>query len=126
MRWILTLLAFASFVNAQSKPTQAEIDQWKKEPKVLESSTCKKITWLLEDERTASAELQPMRNLLGWWGRGFIEGAVFVMGDKALKKADQFGLSVDVVAAHLSAYCSEHPTETASDAVQKLLVKVLK
>lgn len=60
MRWILTLLlAFASFVSAQTKPTQAEIDQWKKEPNILESSACKKITWLLEAERTASAEVLP-------------------------------------------------------------------
>jgi hypothetical protein len=130
MRWILTLLlAFASFVGAQTKPTQAEIDQWKKEPNILESSACKKITWLLEAERTASAEVLPkqgIRNVMGWWGRGYIEGAVFVMGDDALKKADKFGLSVDVVAAHIAAYCYEHPTGTAFDAVQHLLVKALK
>lgn len=64
--------------------------------------------------------------MMGWWGRGYIEGAVFVMGDDALKKADKFGLSVDVVAAHIAAYCYEHPTETTFDAVQHLLVKVLK
>jgi hypothetical protein len=48
------------------------------------------------------------------------------MGDDALKKADKFGLSVDAVAAHIATYCYEHPTETALDVVQHLLVKVLK
>ena len=48
------------------------------------------------------------------------------MGDDVLKKADKFGLSVDVVAAHIATHCYEHPTETAFDAVQHLLVKVPK
>jgi len=120
------MLAFASFAAGQTKPTQAEIDQWKKEPQVLESSVCKKVTWLLENERDASPEVQTVRHALGWWGRGFIEGAVFIMGDKAQKRASEFGLSIEVVAAHISAYCYQHPLETASDATQQLLVRVLK
>lgn len=93
MGWILTLLlVFASFVSAQTKPTQAKINQWKKEPNILESSACKKITWLLEAERTASAGVLPkqgIRSVMGRWGRGYIEGAVFVMGDDALKEGGQ-------------------------------------
>jgi hypothetical protein len=126
---VVLVLAFASFVGAQTKPTQAEINQWKKESNILESSVCKKIIWLLDDERTASAELpkQPIRHALGWWGRGFIEGAVYMIDDdKAQKKAGEFGLSVDVVAAHVAAYCYEHQTETPLDAVHQLLLKVLK
>lgn len=121
MRWILIpLLASQSYVSAQTKSTQAEIDQWKKETAILESSACKKITWLLETEP------QGIRSVMGWWGRGYIEGAAFVMGDDAVRKADKFGLSVDVVAAHVATYCYEHPAETAFDAVRRLLVKVLK
>lgn len=103
---ITLLLAFASFVSAQAKPTQAQIDQWKNDGKSLESSACKKITWMLQNEKTASADLpkQPIRNVLGWWGRGFIEGAAFMIGDDAIKKVDEFGLSVDVVGAHIASY----------------------
>jgi hypothetical protein len=32
--------------------------------------------------------------LLGWWGRGFVEGrAVYIGGDKGRKTANEFGLS---------------------------------
>jgi hypothetical protein len=122
------LLTFAPFVGAQTKPTQAQINQWKKEPGILESSVCKKITWLLDTERIPSTELtkQPIRYALGWWGRGFIEGAVYMSGDKAQKKAEEFGLSVDVVAAHIATYCNDHQANTPFDAVQDLLRKVLK
>jgi len=126
---LAVLMAFASFfISAQTKPTQAEIDQWKNEGKSLESSACKKIAWLLQNEQTASVDLpkQPIRNGLGWCGRGFIEGAAFVIGDDALKKVDEFGLCVDVVAAHIASSCYNHPTKTASEAVPNLLVKVLK
>jgi hypothetical protein len=122
------LLGFASFGGAQTRPTQAEIDRWKKEPNILESSECKKITWLLENERTASSERpkQLLRNILGWWGRGFIEGAVLGMGGKAQGAANDFGLSVDVVAGHIATYCYQNPTKTPFDAVQQLLLKVVK
>lgn len=43
-----------------------------------------------------------------------------MIDDDALKKVDEFGLSVDVVAAHIASYCYNHPTETASEAVQGL------
>jgi hypothetical protein len=121
------LLTFAPFVGAQTKPTQAEITQWKKVPGILESSVCKKITWLLDSERVASTELtkQPIRYALGWWGRGFIEGAV-MSDEKAQKKASDFGLRVDVVAAHIATYCYDHQADTPIDAVQDLLLKVLK
>ena len=129
MTAFLLLLAFTSFAGGQTKPTQVEINQWKKEESgILESSMCKKITWLLDSERGASTELtkQPIRYALGWWGRGFIEGAVYMIGDKAQKKAGEFGLSVDVVAAHIASYCYDHQTETPFDAVQQLLLTVLK
>jgi hypothetical protein len=127
LRTFPVFLIFAPFIGAQSKPTQAEITQWKKEPSVLESSVCKKITWLLENERGASTELtkQPVRYALGWWGRGFIEGAV-MSDENAQKKASDFGLSVDVVAAHISTYCYSHQADRPIDAVQDLLLKVLK
>jgi hypothetical protein len=123
---VVVVLALASFVDAQTKPTQAERDQWTKESNnILESSSCKKITWLLEGERKVSAEL-PIHHALGWWGRGFIEGAVIIMGNaKVEKKANDFGLSVDVVAAHIATYCYGHQTETPFDAVQNLLLTVL-
>ena len=122
------LLTFAPFVGAQTKPTQAEINQWKKEPDILESSVCKKINWLLDSERMTSPQLtkQPIRYALGWWGRGFIEGAVYISGEKAQKKAEDFGLSVDVVASHIATYCYDHQADTPFDAVQESLLKVLK
>ncbi len=71
---------WASSAHAQTNPTQAEKDEWAKEPtaRILETSPCKQITWMVESERKEAAELskQPILYALGWWGRGFIEGAV--------------------------------------------------
>jgi hypothetical protein len=73
MAAVVLVLGFASFASAQTRPTQVEIDQWKKEPGILRNVRVQEIAWLLESERTASAELpkQPIRYALGWWGRGF-------------------------------------------------------
>jgi hypothetical protein len=128
---VVFVVAFASWSGAQiTNPTQAEKDAWAKDPntKILESSPCKQITWLLEGERKESSELpkQPIRYALGWWGRGFVEGGVYMVpGDKAVKAAADFGLSVEVVAAHISTYCYSHETETPFDAIQNLLLKVM-
>jgi hypothetical protein len=122
-------VASGSAIAAQTKPTQAEIDAWKKDPApILESSPCKKITWLLESEGAATTELprRSIRYALGWWGRGFVEGAVYILGDKAATSANDFGLSVEVVSAHIATYCYDHQTETPADAIQHLLLKVLK
>src|SRR5262245_54947413 len=125
------LLAFASAASAQTKPTQAEIEQWNKNmnSSVIDSYPSKKATWQVENEQKVSTELpkQPIRYALGWWGRGFIEGAIYMIGgDKAEKKAAEFGLSVEVVAAHITTYCYSHQAETPFDAVQDLLLKVVK
>ena len=122
------MLAAASEITAQTKPTQAELDQWAKDPdsQVLETSTCKKVTWLLEAEKDRPNTQRPIRYALAWWGRGFIEGAVYMIGEKAQKAASRFGLSADVVAAHISTYCYAHQTEAPFEAVQDLLLKVLK
>jgi hypothetical protein len=127
----LFALMFAQSVSAQSTVTQADIEQWKKDAKTqpLESTSCRAITWLLDGERkTRPAERpkQPIGYALGWWGRGFIEGAVYMIGgEKAEKKADEFGLSVEVVTAHIATFCFDHPTKTPFDAAQGLLLKVL-
>jgi hypothetical protein len=136
MKNIVLLLATAWFVTAQTKPTQAEIDQWQKAPGTLESTKCKMVTLLLDSEKNGellvlkSAELvsqQPWHYALGWWGKGFIEGAIFMIhSEKAEKRASDFGLSVEVVAAHIATYCYDHPNETPLDAVENLLAKVLK
>ena len=130
MKKILALAAFVVWSStgfAQgTPPTQAEIEQWKRDPasNILETSPCKQITWLLDSERNGTTH--DIQHSLGWWGRGFIEGAVYMKGDNAQKKARDFGLSVDVVAAHLQTYCVAHPTETPFDGVQDLVLKVLK
>jgi hypothetical protein len=129
---VVLLLASGAFVAAQTKPAQAEIDQWNKDAnaQMLETSPCTKVIWLLENERnTSPAELpkQPIRYALGWWGRGFIEGAVYMIpGDKAQEAASRFGVSVEVVASHIAAYCYDHHTATPLDAIQALLLTVLK
>src|ERR1017187_1939691 len=90
---IVLCLAAPSTVGAQTKPTQAERKEWSEGSPVLETSSCKKITWLLESERGVSTTppgQQPMRHMLGWWGRGFIEGAVSILGEKAQTKATEF------------------------------------
>jgi len=56
---ITLLLAFASFVSAQAKPTQAQIDQWKNDGKSLESSAFKKITWMLQNEGRSTETAHP-------------------------------------------------------------------
>jgi hypothetical protein len=83
----------------------------------------------LDGERKLSQDVthQPIRYALGWWGRGFVEGAVYMIGgDKPQKKADEFGLSVDVAAQHIATYCYYHQNEMPLDTVQDLLLKVLK
>ena len=122
----LAIAALSGSTAFGQAPTQAEIDQWKKEPaaQILETSPCKKITWLLISERKGTTH--EIHDSLGWWGRGWIEGAAYVLGDVANKKANDFGLSVDVVAAHLQTYCAARPTETPYAGIQDLMLKVLK
>lgn len=118
--------ACVSVSIAQTKPTPAEQEQWAQGPQILESSPCKKITWLLEAEAKQPSANKSIRLALGWWGRGFIEGEVYIMGEKAQKSVADFGLSVDVVAAHISSYCYDHPSETPVEAVAALTLKALK
>jgi hypothetical protein len=118
-------------LSAQAKPTQAEIDAWEKDPnaQVLERSPCKKITSLLESERTRpeGPTNQPIHYALGSWGRGFIEGAIlFLPNSEALtKQVGEFGLSVDVTASHIASYCDANPTRTPFEAIQALLLKAI-
>jgi hypothetical protein len=128
---MVLVMTLGARANGQTQPTQAELDQWKKDPKanVLETSPCKKITWLIESENKTepNENKRSIQYALGWWGRGFIEGAVYTIdNDKVLKKAQDFGLSVDVVSAHIKTYCYVHQTETPFEAVQDLLLKVVK
>src|SRR5437016_746096 len=98
MKILVLVMALAA---AQTKPTPAEINEWQNN-KVLESSPCKQITWLLESESKGEPNMtkQPIHYALGWWARGFVEGAIYILGNKeAEKKVDEFGLSVDVAAA---------------------------
>jgi hypothetical protein len=122
------VLLTAASASAQTKPTQAETDAWATDPmaQILESSPCRKITWLIESEKNRPEPGRQIHIALGWWGRGFIEGAVYVFGDKAQKAASDYGLSVDVVAAHVTTYCYSHQTETPLDGIQSLLLKVIK
>ncbi len=113
----------------QTTPTPSELAQWKDpSSQILESSPCKKITWLLEAEKKSGD--QGMHHALGWWGRGYVEGAVYMIdgeaGDAARKRVQEFGLSVDVVTAHITTYCYAHPTDTPMEAVQALLLKAMK
>lgn len=115
--------------NSQSKPTPAEIAEWKQSKEPMESSKCRKIAWLLESESLTGRSFvnQPIRYGLGWWGRGFVEGALaFSDNEKAKQQAAEFGLSVEVVASHVSTYCVAHPDETPMEAMHTLLLKVVK
>jgi len=123
----MCLLTIAPAVEPQTKPTQAELERWKAEgnTQVLESAPCKKVNWLLESQGKDSE----FRRMVGWWGRGFVEGTVAMLdgpgGDAARAKVERFGLTVDVVAAHISAYCYAHPAETPWNAAGDLSLKAL-
>lgn len=124
----LALLACALGISerayAQTKPTAEELKAWAndKSTLVLETTPCKELNWLLEKEQTE----KPIRIGLGWWGRGFIEGALYIINVPAIdKKAQDFGLTVDVVASHISAYCYTHEKETPYDAIQKLILQIM-
>jgi hypothetical protein len=134
---VVFLLASGPVVGAQTPPTKAEIEQWQKNPatKSIEATPCKEISWLLENEaKLRMADDQRIRDALGWWGRGFVQGATYMIdvgiakgkGNEAMKKADAFGLSAEVVGAHIATYCHGHEAETPGDAIQDLLAKVLK
>jgi hypothetical protein len=123
---VVALSSSTVFTQAPTLPTQAEIDQWKKDPaaQILETSPCKKITWVLQSEHEGNTRVN--HDLLGWWGRGWIEGAAYILGGNATDKANEFGLSVNVVAAYVQTYCAAHPTDTPYAAIQDLMLKVLK
>ena|ERR1700687_3175109 len=128
---LVGLLFHVSIASAQTTPTQEEIARWKKNTQPLENARCKMVTWVLENEQKDDRGHQGVHQTLGWWGRGFIEGAAYTIDlagneGKAMKKVVDFGLSVDVVVAHLAAYCRSNPTRTPIDGVQDLLLKALK
>ena len=129
LRWVVVLmLVWGSFATAQTRPTPAEQDAWARDPNatMLETTPCKKITWLIENGLKRPPTQRPFRSALGWWGRGFLEGAVYVMGDKASKTAGASGLSAEVVATNIVTYCYGHPADTPVAAVQDLLLRILK
>ncbi len=66
------------------------------------------------------------RFALGWWSRGFLEGALLSIDADAAKKSDEFGLGVETAATRIVTYCDEHPTETPLEAVQYMLLDALK
>jgi hypothetical protein len=127
---LVNLLLHMSVAWAETPPTQEEIARWKKNTQALETAPCKMVTWILENEPQKDGE-QKVHQSLGWWGRGFIEGAAYTIDlpgneGKAMKAVVDFGLSVDIVAAHIAAYCRSNPTKTPIDGVQALLLKALK
>jgi hypothetical protein len=114
------------FVMASNAQTKSEMDARKQDLGPLEATSCKEVTRLLNSERGELVE-RPIRFGLGWWGRGFVTGAVYILGTKrAEEKARAFGLSVEVVAAHLATYCHDHPTETPMAGVLDLLENVVR
>src|SRR5262245_25172883 len=116
------LFALASAAGAQTRPSiQAEVEQILKENRPMESSPCRIVLEVAKGR-------QDIRQGLGWWGRGFIEGFIYGTdtNGELEKKASEFGISVHVVTAHIEAYCTDNPTKTPFDAVQDLLLKVLK
>lgn len=116
------VLVQMSASGGQPSPSAAERKAWSQQ--TLETSSCKRISGLLDGE--SHLGVQPIHDALGWWGRGFIEGATYFAGAKAQKAAADFGLSADVVAAHVATYCVDHPSQTPEHAIQDLLTKVLK
>jgi hypothetical protein len=89
------------------------------------------ITYLLDGQAKEVEERQTIRQSLGWWGRGFIEGSAYIIDlpgneQKAMKKVLEFGVSNAIVVAHIDTYCRAHPTDTPIDGVQNLLTKMLK
>jgi len=123
-------LFFLSSLYAQNTPMPDEVSKWQKNPQPLETTSCKIITWLLDKEADQDTSLRKIHLALGWWGRGFVEGAAYTIDlpdqTKAMKKVTEFGLTVDVVTAHLAAYCRSNPGDTPIDGVQQLLLKALK
>jgi len=133
MRATIVAIAFSFLCVCQLRAQTAsadEISKWQKNPQPLENTSCKLITSLLDKNRDNEAS-RDLHLSLGWWGRGFIEGAAYMIDPpgkepKASKKVSEFGLTVDVVAAHLEAYCRSNPNDTPVEAVQDLLLKALK
>lgn len=125
---VIAFVLAASSAGAQTQPTQSQKDKWVKEAAsaLLEDMPCREVTWLLDGETQRPRSEQRFHDGLGWWGRGFVEGAVYIAGEKAQKAALNFGLSVDVVGSHIAAYCRVHEAGTPFDAIENLLLKVLK
>ena len=99
--------------GSHESPRPLNWKRWKNEPaaKVMETSPCRKITWMLESDES---DKNPIRIALGG---GDVDSSKarwhMVPGDKASKAASDFGLSVDVVAAHIKTYCYSHEQDNA-------------
>jgi len=90
----------------------------------LELAPCQEITQLMENGDPVNKK--SFRFALGWWSRGFLEGALLSIDADAAQKSDEFGLGVETAATRIVAYCNEHPTETPMEAVQYMLLDALK
>ncbi len=112
-------VAFASVAGAQA-PAGAQT----KPPASLELAPCQEITQLMENGDPVNKK--SFRFALGWWSRGFLEGALLSIDADAAKKSDEFGLGVETAATRIVTYCDEHPTETPLEAVQYMLLDALK
>jgi hypothetical protein len=95
-----------------------------KPPDSLELAPCQEITQLMENGDPVNKK--SFRFALGWWSRGFLEGALLSIDADAATKSDEFGLGVETAATRIVAYCNEHPTETPMEAVQYMLLDALK
>ena len=95
-----------------------------KPPDSLELAPCQEITQLMENGDPVNKK--SFRFALGWWSRGFLEGALLSIDADAAQKSDEFGLGVETAATRIVAYCNEHPTETPMEAVQYMLLDALK
>lgn len=128
---LVSVFLLVSTASAQSAATTDEAAKWQKSPQPLENTSCKIVTWLLDNEQDKEHAAQKIHLTLGWWGRGFVEGAAYAIDlpgnqNKAMKHVTAFGLTVDVVTAHLDAYCRANPSDTPLEGVQELLLKALK
>jgi hypothetical protein len=94
-------------------------------PRALEAMECRAIV--------AAPDTLLLRANLGWWGRGYILGALSAFETanqlpegRLLRQAEQFNLSAETAAAHIGAYCTAHPSDTPFEAIAALLFEILR
>ena|ERR1035437_573887 len=127
---ILVLVVGQVVLTFAQSPVQ--IEKWTQETKdeiPLADRSCGGLNYFIPLMSQDGQAL--IKSVIGWYARGFVEGALFILADPnkpptgLTTAAHDFGLSTDVATSHVLVYCKTHPEELVEIGVADLLLKVV-